>query len=85
MTASSNDPPSNDSGGPGGPGPSGEIPEGAIPIGEELYMVPAGIDREGCAQFTAWSATKAVLQVIYYRDRNGAFTTDRTKANCGKT
>lgn len=72
-------------GGPGSGAQGGDlVPDGAVPVGDDLYMVPAGVDRDGCAQFTAWSAAKAVLQVIYYRDRNGGFTTDRSKADCGK-
>lgn len=70
-----------------GPGPGGgpaSVPEGAIPIGEDLYMVPAGRDNDGCEQFTAWSSTKAVAQVIYYRARSGGFTTSRGQADCGK-
>lgn len=66
--------------GPGG-GPA-SVPEGAIPIGEDLYMVPAGRDNDGCEQFTAWSSTKAVAQVIYYRARSGGFTTSRSQADC---
>jgi hypothetical protein len=79
-------PPSEEPGGPGGPGqPENErtpIPEGAIPVGDDLYMVPAGRDPSGCQQFTAWSATKAVTFVIYYRDRKGGFTANRAEADC---
>lgn len=77
--------PSNDPGGPGGPG-AGEtqIPEGAIPVGDEIYMVPIGRDKDGCEQFTGWSPSKPVAQVIFYRDRKGGFTADRSEADCGK-
>jgi len=76
--------PSADPGGPGGPG-FGETqpPAGAIPMGDEMYMVPIGRDPGGCEQFTAWSATKPVAQVIYYRARKGGFTADRAEADCG--
>lgn len=59
-----------------------EIPEGAILVGEELYMVPAGEDADGCRQYTAWSPTMMVTMVIQYRDRAGGFTPDKTQALC---
>jgi hypothetical protein len=59
-----------------------EIPPGAILVDEELYMVPAGKDEDGCLQFTAWSPTKMVTMVIQYRDRTGGFTTDKARALC---
>ena len=73
-------------GGPGGPG-SGETqpPAGAIPMDSDTYMVPIGRDPGGCEQFTMWSATKPVIQMIYYRDRKGGFTADRDDADCGKS
>jgi len=60
----------------------GEIPAGAVQIEDEVYMVPAGIDSQGCETFTMWSPTKAVIMVIHYRDGKGGFTPDRSQAAC---
>ena len=31
------------------------VPAGAIPVGEDVYMVPVGADRDGCGQFRMFS------------------------------
>ena len=72
--------PPDDGGAP--PAESAAIPKGAIKVGEDLFMVPAGLDASGCALFTPWSATKAVIMVIHYRDRSGGFTPNRSQADC---
>ncbi len=59
------------------------IPENAIPTGDDLYMVPLGKDGDGCEQFSLFSPTKMVATVIYYRAKDGGFTTDKLKADCG--
>lgn len=59
------------------------IPENAIPAGDGLYMIPIGKDGDGCEQFSPFSPTKMVATVIYYRDKDGGFTTDKQKADCG--
>ena len=58
------------------------VPDNAIPIGDDLYLVPLGKDGDGCEQFSPVSPTKVVATVIYYRDRDGGFTTDKLKAGC---
>jgi hypothetical protein len=58
------------------------LPAGAIRIGEDYYMTPIGPDRDGCAQYTAFSRHRRVAQVIYYRARDGRFVTDKTQAAC---
>lgn len=70
------------------PGPDSEsgtsvadVPEGAIPVGDETYMVPVAGD-DACPMYRAWSATKMVAQVIYYRRGDGEFTMSRDEA-CG--
>lgn len=60
----------------------GEIPAGAVEVGEDVYMVPAGTDPQGCETFTMWSPTKPVIMVIHYRDGKGGFTADRSQADC---
>lgn len=68
--------------GPGAPPESAQVPAGAIEVGDGLYMVPAGLDAGGCAQFTMWSPTQAVVMLIHYRDGKGGFTPDRAQADC---
>ena len=57
-------------------------PAGAIKVEDDLYMVEIGADDRGCVQYSAWSATRGVFTVVYYREESGEFTTDRSKAPC---
>ena len=59
-------------------------PPGAIKVEEDLYMLDIGLDNHGCRQYTAWSATRTVLAVVYYRQKDGKFTTFRSRSECGK-
>ena len=59
-----------------------EPPAGAIKVEADLYMVEIGADDRGCVQYSAWSATRGVFTVVYYRQASGEFTTDRSKAPC---
>jgi hypothetical protein len=63
--------------------PGAPIPGGAIKVGEDLYQVPVGKDADGCPVFRLWSSSKAVVQAIFYKDRKGGFTMDKSKAECG--
>ena len=56
------------------------LPKGAIVVGEDLYMVPAGLDETGCPWFRAFSPTKMVVQAMFYRAAEGGFVMDRTEA-----
>lgn len=58
------------------------VPADAIPIGEDLYMVPLAEPLDGCRAYRAFSQTKRVAQVIYFRAADGQFVTDRSKADC---
>ncbi|MDA1133017.1 MAG: hypothetical protein O2905_07320 [Proteobacteria bacterium] len=60
---------------------AGAAPDGAIATGDETYMVPVAGD-DACPMYRAWSATKMVAQVIYYRRGDGEFTMSREEA-CG--
>ena len=66
-----------------------QVPENAIPIGEDIYVVPLNEPVDGCPAFRPFSPTAMVVQAIYYRtkaayrDREGPFTIDRNKADCG--
>lgn len=64
------------------PGPDRAVPAGAIQVDDDIYMVPAGRDPDGCAWFTPFSRTKMVAAVLYYRDRSGGFTMRKSEAAC---
>ena len=59
------------------------IPEGAIKIGDDIYQVPIGKDSDGCDSYRMFSQHKGVVTTIFYRAKDGAFTMDKSKANCG--
>ena len=58
------------------------VPADAIQIGEDLYMVPLAAPVDDCPAYRAFSPTKRVAQVIYFRAADGSFTADRSKADC---
>ena len=45
-------------------------------------MVPVSRDDSGCQQYSAWSSSKVVPAVIYYRMADNTFTMFRSKADC---
>ena len=53
-------------------------------VEEGLYMVKIGKDDGGCDQYSAWSSTRGVPAVVYYRKKDGEFTLFRSKADCPK-
>lgn len=55
-------------------------PDGAIRVAEDLYQVPVGRDKAGYLQYTQWSCRLLVPTVIWYRDADGGFTTNRDQA-----
>ena len=59
-------------------------PPEAIEVDEGLYMVPIGKDEGGCPQYSAWSRTRGVPAVVYYRQPDGEFTMFRSMADCGE-
>lgn len=61
------------------------LPEGAVEVGEGIYQVPVGRDDDGCAMYQLHAPGQAVIQVISYRRADGAFTTDKSEADCGDT
>ena len=65
-----------------GPTNAAPLPSGAIQIGDDQYMVPLGIDGDGCAQYRMYSQRSAVADVIFYRDAKGGFTMNRAEADC---
>ena len=57
------------------------VPAGAIGIGDDVYMVPAGM-LDGCPSFRPFSPTRSVIQAIHFRNRAGGFTMNRAEADC---
>jgi len=58
------------------------LPPSAIKTGEGIYMVPIVKDADGCMQYRMHVPGKATVQVIYYADGKGGFTTNRAEADC---
>lgn len=59
------------------------LPPGAIKVSERLYMVPIGIDVDGCEQFSAYPADGGMTkQAIHYRRPDGSFSLDKDSATC---
>lgn len=65
---------------PAAPLPAG-VPAGAISVGDDVYMVPAGM-LDGCPSFRAFSPGKAVTQAMHFRKTGGGFTMNRAEADC---
>lgn len=58
------------------------VPADAIAVGDDVYMVPAGVDSDGCAMFRVFSPTKMVVQAVHYRAADGTFVMDKVEAAC---
>ncbi len=58
------------------------VPSQAVTLGDDLYMVPRGIDGDGCETWSMTSQSKATLKAVFFRDRDGNFTTSRSRAGC---
>ena len=56
------------------------LPPGAIKTADGIYMVPIVKDADGCMQYRMHAPGKATVQVIYYADGKGGFTTNRAEA-----
>ncbi len=56
------------------------LPPGTIKTGEGTYMVPIVKDADGCMQYRMHAPGKATVQVIFYADGKGGFTTNRAEA-----
>ena len=59
------------------------VPDGAVQVGDDAYQVPIGKDPDGCQRYRMFSRNKGVVTAIFYRDRDGNFTMDKSKADCG--
>ena len=61
---------------------SAPLPEGAVKVGKGIYQVPIGNDEEGCMMYRMHAPGRDVVQVIFYRRADGAFTMAKPEANC---
>lgn len=62
---------------------SGKIPDVAIPVSDDLFMIPAGLDEDGCETFKPHSAGgNPVKTALYFRQADGGFGIARDAAVC---
>ncbi|MDH3663123.1 MAG: hypothetical protein OEU92_24390 [Alphaproteobacteria bacterium] len=54
----------------------------AIPVGDDLFMIPAGVDEDGCEMFRPHAADNPVKAAIHYRQADGSFGIARDPAVC---
>lgn len=57
--------------------------DNAIQVGDDLYMLPKGIDDDGCEMFGPHSTKNATLTALHYRQADGSFNIARDPAICG--
>jgi hypothetical protein len=62
--------------------PADDIPEGAIKVRDGYYMVPVGVDDDGCAMFSAYAPGMMTDQAIRFRRADGTFTVNKEEAAC---
>ncbi|MGH1483041.1 MAG: hypothetical protein ACRBM6_30765 [Geminicoccales bacterium] len=54
----------------------------AIQVGEGKYMLPKGIDEDGCEMFGAYSTSGPSVTAIQYRQADGGFDIAKDPAVC---
>lgn len=54
----------------------------SIRVGEDLVMIPSGIDDDGCEMFKPSSVNNVVKTAIHYRQADGGFGIARDPAIC---
>ena len=59
-------------------------PSDAVRVDDDLYMVPVRLDDTGCQEYSGWSRTRVLSDVIYYRKADGTFTMHRSEAHCSE-
>jgi len=60
-----------------------KIAENGIQVGDDLYMIPNGIDDDGCETFGPFSKTNATVTAMHYRQADGSFSIAKDPAVCG--
>lgn len=64
-------------------GIGGKVPEVAIQVSDDLFMIPTGLDEDGCEMFKPHSTSdNPVKTAIYYRQADGGFGIARDLAVC---
>ena len=63
--------------------PIDKLLEPSIQVGEDLYMLPKGIDEDGCEAFGAFSKTGPTIAAIQYRQADGGFGIAKDPKVCG--
>lgn len=59
-----------------------KIAENAIQAGDDLYMIPNGIDDDGCEMFGPFSKNNPTVTAMYYRQADGGFNVTKDPASC---
>lgn len=59
-----------------------KVLERAIQVGDDLYMIPKGIDEDGCEMFGPYSKANPTATAIYYRQADGSFNATKDLAVC---
>ncbi len=54
----------------------------AIQVGEGKYMIPKGIDEDGCEMFGPYSTSGSTVTAIHYRQADGSFNVAKDLAVC---
>lgn len=53
-----------------------------IPVSDDLFMIPTGIDDEGCETFNPFSENNLVTTAVHHRQADGSFGIARDPAVC---
>jgi hypothetical protein len=54
----------------------------AIPVSDDYYMIPSGLDEDGCETFRPYSVNNPVKAAIHYRQADGGFGIVKDPAYC---
>ena len=60
----------------------GSILDNAIQVGDDLYMLPKGIDEDGCEMFGPYSESNPTVTALQYRQADGGFDIAKDPAVC---
>ncbi len=59
-----------------------KVLKNAVQVSDSLYMVPKGIDDDGCEMFGPYSTTGPTATAIHYRQADGGFDIAKDPAVC---
>ena len=66
----------------GGANPLEKILDRAIQVSDNLYMIPKGVDEDGCEMFGPYSTSGSTATAIHYRQADGSFDIAKDPAVC---